>query len=96
MNPIRKSLVTPPLLGGMERVPLVVLLFVAGVFVLFQTPASVLSGLLLAGAGVVILRRIAEADPQYFQVLYRRLKYHRYHGAVPLDAARPEYKFWHM
>ena len=94
MNPVRRSLTRPVLLGGMERVPLVLVLFVAGVLVMLQTPATVLSGLLVAGAGVVVLRRVAEHDPQYFHVLYRRLGSGRYHGPVPLDARRREYGFW--
>ena len=85
MHPVRKALVQPVLLGGMERVPLVIVLFVAGVFVLFQTVASIVVGLLIAAAGVIALRRTAEHDPQYFHVLYRRLKYGSIHGAVPLD-----------
>ena len=94
MTPVRRSLTQPVLLGGMERVPLVLVLFAAGVFVLFQTPASIVSGLLVAGAGVLILRRVAERDPQYFRVLCRRLKYGRCYGPVPLDAGRREHGFW--
>ena len=94
MTPVRRALTQPVLLGGMERVPLVIVLFVAGVFILFQTPASIASGLLVAGAGVTILRRVADRDPQYFSVLRRRLKYGRYHGPVPLDAGRGEHGFW--
>ena len=85
MHPVRKALVQPVLLGGMERVPLVIVLFIAGVFVLFQTIASIVVGLLIAAAGVIALRRTAEHDPQYFHVLYRRLKYGSIYGAVPLD-----------
>lgn len=94
MHPVRKALTQPVLLGGMERVPLVLVLFVAGVFVLVQTPASIVSGLVIAGAGVFVLRRTAEQDPQYFAVLYRRLKYGRYYGSVPLDAGRRDHRFW--
>ena len=86
MHPVRKALVQPVLLGGMERVPLVIVLFVAGVFVLFQTVASIVTGLLIAAVGVAALRRTSEHDPQYFHVLYRRLKYGSVYGAVPLDA----------
>ena len=86
MHPVRKALVQPVLLGGMERVPLVIVLFVAGVFVLFQSALSIIVGLLIAAAGVIALRRTAEHDPQYFHVLYRRLKFGSVYGAVPLDA----------
>lgn len=96
MNPVHKSLVRPILLGGMERVPLVIVLFLAGLFVLFQTPATVVCGLLIAGIGVVVLRRTAEWDPEYFRVLYHRLKHGRYYGPVPLDAHRKEYSFWQL
>ena len=85
MHPVRKALVQPVLLGGMERGPLVIVLFVVGVFVLFQTVASIVTGLLIAAVGVIALRRTAERDPQYFDVLYRRLKYGSVYGAVPLD-----------
>lgn len=91
MHPVRKALVQPVLLGGMERVPLVIVLFVAGVFVLFQTVASIVIGLLIAAAGVIALRRTAEHDPQYFHVLYRRLKYGSVYGAVPLDAKESDW-----
>ncbi len=94
MHPVRKALVQPVLLGGMERVPLVIVLFVAGVFVLFQTVASIVVGLLIAAAGVIALRRTAERDPQYFHVLYRRLKYGSIHGAVPLDTKVSDW--WHV
>lgn len=96
MNPVRKSLVRPILLGGMERVPLVILLFLSGVFILFQTPASVASGLVILGTGIFVLRRTAERDPEFFHVLFRRLKYGRYHGPVPLDSNRQETDFWRL
>ncbi|MCY3875176.1 MAG: VirB3 family type IV secretion system protein [Rhodobacteraceae bacterium] len=96
MNPVHKSLVRPILLGGMERVPLVIVLFFAGLFVLFQTPAAIASGLLIAAVGIVVLRRTAEWDPEYFRVLHRRLKFGRYYGPVPLDAHRKEYSFWQL
>ncbi len=96
MNPVHKSLVRPILLGGMERVPLVIVLLVAGLFVLLQTPATVVSGLLIAVVGIVVLRRIAEWDPEYFHVLYRRLKYGRHYGPVPLDSHKKEYSFWQL
>lgn len=96
MNPVHKSLVRPILLGGMERVPLVIVLFIAGLFVLIQTPATVVSGILIAVIGIIVLRRTAESDPEYFRVLYRRLKYGRYYGPVPLDAHRKEYSFWQL
>ena len=80
----------------MERVPLVIVLFVAGLLVLLQTPVSVAIGLLTAGIGVIVLRRTAEWDPEYFRVLYHRLKSGRYHGPVPLDMQRKEYSFWQL
>ena len=96
MNPVHKSLVQPILLGGMERVPLVIVLFLAGLFMLVQTPATVTAGLLIATVGIVVLRRTAEWDPEYFRVLCRRLKFGRYYGPVPLDAHRKEYSFWQL
>ncbi|MDE2772184.1 MAG: VirB3 family type IV secretion system protein [Gemmatimonadota bacterium] len=96
MHPVRRALVQPILLGGMERVPLVLVLFVGGLFVLLQTPATIVTGLVIVAVGVVILRRTAEADPQYFHVLIRRLRYGRYYGPVPLDARKRESRFWQM
>ena len=78
----------------MERVPLVLVLFMAGVFVLVQTPASIITGMVIAGADMVVLCRTAKQDPHYFAVLYRRLKCGRYCGSVPLDAGGRDYRFW--
>ncbi len=94
MHPVRNALTQPVLLVGMERFPLVLVLFVAGVFVLVLKPAAIISGLIISGAGVIVLRRTAEQDSQYFAVLYSRLKYGRYHGSVPLDAGERDYRFW--
>ena len=81
------------MLQQMQDIALEPALFVAGVIiVLFPTVASIVVGLLIAAAGVIALRRIAEHDPQYLHVLYRRLKYGSIYTAVPLDTNDPDWR----
>ena len=93
---IDEAMLRPPQILGCERMPFlamigaVVLVTVVGFG--FTLP-GVIGGVMLAGAGVMVLRRIAAHDPFWFAVLFESARYPKDMPDVLPDRTLPKLAF---
>ena len=87
-----EALLRPPQLLGCERTPLLFVIFsatfltVAGFGVTFP---GLVAGIMLAAAGVIVLRRIAAYDPFWFAVQFAASRFPRHMPDVLPDTTIP-------
>ena len=87
-----EALLRPPQLLGCERTPFLFVIFsatfltVAGFGVTFP---GLVAGIMLAAAGVMVLRRIAAYDPYWFAVQFAASRYPRHMPDVIPDTTIP-------
>ncbi len=87
-----EALLRPPQLLGCERTPFLFVIFsatfltVAGFGVTFP---GLVAGIMLAAAGVMVLRRIAAYDPYWFAVQFAASRYPRHMPDVLPDTTIP-------
>lgn len=93
---IDEAMLRPPQILGCERMPFLVVVGIAG-FVTFTgfgfTLPGIVGGAMLAGAGVMVLRRIAAHDPFWFAVLWESARYPRHMPDVLPDRTLPDLAF---
>ena len=89
---IDEALLRPPQILGCERTPFLAVIF-AATFVTVTgfglTLPGFVGGVMLAGAGVMVLRRIAVHDPFWFAVLFEAARYPRHMPDVLPDRVLP-------
>ena len=89
---IDEAMLRPPQVLGCERMPF---LFTIGMATLVTvvgfglSPTGLVGGVLLAAAGVMVLRRIAAHDPFWFAVMFEAMKYPRHMPDVLPDRTLP-------
>lgn len=89
-----EALMRPPLVLGCERVPFVITIGVsafATVVVFGLTLSGLFAGILLALAGISLLRRLANFDPFFFATRIEAAKYPRHMPDVLPDTALPRH-----
>lgn len=87
-----EALLRPPQLLGCERTPLLFVIFSATfltVVVFGVTFPGLVAGIMLAAAGVMVLRRIAAYDPFWFAVQFAASRYPRHMPDVLPDTTIP-------
>ena len=93
---IDEAMLRPPQILGCERMPFLTLI---GAVVLVTvvgfglTLPGVIGGVMLAAAGVMVLRRIAAHDPFWFAVLFESARYPRDMPDVLPDRTLPKLAF---
>ena len=91
-----EALLRPPQILGCERSPFIAVIFaatfvtVAGFGITLQ---GLVGGVMLAAAGVMVLRRIAVHDPFWFAVLFEAARYPRDMPDVLPDRTLPKLAF---
>ncbi|MBF9051917.1 hypothetical protein GTA62_18535 [Roseobacter sp. HKCCD9010] len=87
-----EALMRPPLVLGCERVPFVITIGIsafATVVVFGLTLSGLFAGILLALAGISLLRRLTNFDPLFFATRIEAAKYPRHMPDVLPDTALP-------
>ena len=87
-----EALLRPPQLLGCERTPFLFVIFSATfltVAVFGVTFPGLVAGIMLAAAGVIVLRRIAAHDPYWFAVQFAASRYPRHMPDVLPDTTIP-------
>ena len=87
-----EALLRPPQLLGCERTPFLFVIFSATfltVAVFGVTFPGLVAGIMLAAAGVMVLRRIAAHDPFWFAVQFAASRYPRHMPDVLPDTTIP-------
>ena len=87
-----EALLRPPQLLGCERTPFLFVIFSATfltVVVFGVTFPGLVAGIMLAAAGVMVLRRIAAYDPYWFAVQFAASRYPRHMPDVLPDTTIP-------
>ena len=88
-----EAMLRPPQIAGCERIPFLVMLgavaFVTVTGFGLTLPGAI-GGILLAAAGVMVLRRIAVHDPFWFAILFEAATFPRRMPDVPPDRTIPQ------
>ncbi|MFN8769266.1 MAG: VirB3 family type IV secretion system protein [Neisseriaceae bacterium] len=88
LNQIHKSLYMPLLFVGCERLPFTALTLICGLIIVqYQSLWAVVISIIIYLAGVILIRRINMEDMQFFQCLYRYLRF--YQDYYPANAFYP-------
>lgn len=88
LNQIHKSLYKPVLFVGCERLPFTLITLICGLIIMeYQSLLSVVLSITVYLGGVIMIRRINMHDIQFFQCLYRYLRF--YTDYYPVHAFYP-------
>ena len=93
---IDEAMLRPPQILGCERMPFLAMIGAAVLVTVVGfgiTIAGAIGGAMLAGAGVMVLRRIAAHDPFWFAVLFDSARYPRDMPDVLPDKTLPDLAF---
>ena len=91
-----EALLRPPQILGCERSPFIAVIFAATFVTVVGfgiTLQGLVGGVMLAAAGVMVLRRIAVHDPFWFAVLFEAARYPRDMPDVLPDRTLPKLAF---
>ena len=93
---IDEAMLRPPQILGCERMPFLALIGAAVLVTVVGfglTIPGVIGGIMLAAAGVMVLRRIAAHDPFWFAILFESARYPRDMPDVLPDRTLPRLAF---
>ncbi len=91
---IDEAMLRPPQILGCERMPFLAVIGMAAFVTVIGfgiTFPGIVGGVMLASAGVMVLRRIAAHDPFWFAVLFDAAKYPRHMPDVLPDPTLPRH-----
>ena len=91
-----EALLRPPQILGCERSPFIAVIFAATFVTVVGfgiTLQGLVGGVMLAAAGIMLLRRIAVYDPFYFAILFEAARYPRDMPDVLPDRTLPKLAF---
>ena len=89
---IDEAMLRPPQLFGCERTPFLAVIFFATFVTVVGfgiTLSGIVGGVMLAAAGIMLLRRIAVYDPFYFAIMFEAARYPRHMPDVLPDRTLP-------
>ncbi len=89
---IDEAMLRPPQILGCERLPFLFTIGMAAfvtVIVFGITLPGIIAGVMLASAGVIVLRRLAVHDPFWFAVMFEAVRYPRHMPDVLTDRTLP-------
>ena len=89
---IDEAMLRPPQLFGCERAPFLAVIFLATFVTVMGfgiTLSGIVGGVMLAAAGIMLLRRIAVYDPFYFAIMFEAARYPRHMPDVLPDKTLP-------
>ena len=88
INIIHKSLYKPVLFVGCERLPFTLVTLFCGLIIMeYQSTISILISLFIYLISIIMVRRVNIEDAQFFQCLYRYIRY--YSDYYPANAFYP-------
>lgn len=97
-TPIYRSLYKPLLFVGCERLPFTFIVAIGGgIIMAYQTAYTIVAIFIFYTSCIILIRRVNNSDPQFFQCLYRYLvyfqDYYPVHGFYPGRVERPRSYF---
>ncbi|MCC2624522.1 MAG: hypothetical protein K0R14_395 [Burkholderiales bacterium] len=95
---IHRSLYKPLLFVGCERLPFTMVVAIGGAVIMAYMNLFVTLGVFIFYIiCIILIRRINEADPQYFRCLYRYLRYYQdYYPANEFYPGCSDQPFYHF